>query len=51
MVEKPTSFKNPAKPTCIDLILTNKPGVFRNAKTYKAGLSNFHKLAVSIIET
>ena len=28
MVKNPTRFKNPAKPTCIDLIITNKPGMF-----------------------
>ena len=44
MVEKPTCFKNPAKPTCIDLIITNKPGMFHNAKTYEIGLSDFHEL-------
>ena len=25
LVSKPTCFKNPNKPSCIDLILTNKP--------------------------
>ena len=48
MVKKPTCFKNPAKPTCIDLIITNKPGMFQNAKTYETCLSDFHKLVVSI---
>ena len=26
MMKKPACFKNPAKPTCIDRIITNKPG-------------------------
>ena len=26
MTNKPTCYKNPDKPTCIDLILTNCPG-------------------------
>ena len=38
MVQKPTCFKNPAKPTCIDFITTNKPGIFQNDKTYETGL-------------
>ena len=42
MFKKPTCFKNPAKPPCIDLIMTNTPGMFQNAKTYKTGLSDFH---------
>ena len=37
MVKKPTCFKNPAKPTCIDLIIRNKTGMFQNAKTYETG--------------
>ena len=50
MVEKPTCFKNPAKPTCIDLIITNKPGTFQNTKTYETGLSDFHKLVGSTMK-
>ena len=50
MVKKPTCFKNPAKPTCIDLMITNKPGMFQNAKTYETGLSDFHKLDVSTMK-
>ena len=30
-------------------IITNKPGMFQNAKTYETGLSDFHKLLVTII--
>ena len=32
IVKKPTCFKNPAKPVCIDLIITNRAGMFRNAR-------------------
>ena len=50
MGKKPTCFKNLAKPTCIDLIITNKPGMFWNAKTYESGLSDCHNLVVSIMK-
>ena len=50
MVKKPTCFKNPAKPTCIDLIITNKPGMFQNAKACETDLSDFHKLVVSTMK-
>ena len=50
MVKKPTCFKNPARPTRIDLIITNKLGIFRNVKSYETGLSDFHKLVVSIMK-
>ena len=50
MVKKLTCFNNTAKPTCIDLIITNKPGMFQNAKTCKTGLSDFHKSVVSTMK-
>ena len=44
-------FKKSCKAyTCIDLIITNKPGMFRNAKTYETGLSDFRKLVVSTMK-
>ena len=49
MVKKPTCFKNPPKPTYIDLRITNKPGMFRKVKTFETGLTYFHKL-VSIMK-
>ena len=50
MEKKPTCFKNPAKSICNDLITTNKPVIFQNAKTYKTGFSDFHKFVVSIMK-
>ena len=50
MAKKPTCFKNPAKVACIDLIITSKPGMFQNAKTYASCLSDFHKLVVSVVK-
>ena len=35
MVKKLTWFKNPVKPTCFDLIITNKPGMFHNPKIFE----------------
>ena len=31
MINKPSCYKNPDKPTCMDLILTNCPGSFQNS--------------------
>ena len=42
MVNKATCYKNPDKPTCIDLILTNCPGSFQNSCVVETGLSDFH---------
>ena len=46
-----TCYKNPNEPSRIDLILTNSPRSFFNTKTYFAGLSDCHKLVLSIFKT
>ena len=51
MVNKATSYKNPHKPTCIDLILTNCPGSFQNSCVVETGLSDFHKMVVTVMKT
>ena len=45
-----TCFKNPENPTCIDLILTNKPLGFEDTYVIKTGLSNFHKMIVAVMK-
>ena len=49
-VKQNTCFKNPDKPTCIDLILTNCPRSFQNMDTLEAGLSDFHKLTFTVLK-
>ena len=51
MLNKPTCFKNPDKPSCIDLILTNCPRSFKNSCAIETGLSDFHKPGVSVMKT
>ena len=51
MINKPTCFKNPDKPSCIDLILTNCPRSFQNSCVIETGLSDFHKLVVTVMKT
>ena len=46
-----TSFKNPNKSGCIDLILANNPRSFSNTETYFTGLSDCHKLVLSVFKT
>ena len=31
LIKKPTCYKNHENPTCIDLILTNRPGYFQHS--------------------
>jgi exonuclease III len=50
LIKEPTCFKSLAKPTCIDLILTNHPRCFCHSKTIETGLSDFHKLTVTVLK-
>ena len=51
MINRPTCFKIPEKPSSLDLILTNCPRSFQNFCTIEKGLSEFHKLVVTVIKT
>ena len=51
MINKPTCYKNPDRPSCIDLILTNCPRSFQNSCVIETGQSDFHKMAVTVIKT
>ena len=42
-----TCYKNPESPSCIDLILTNKPKNFQNSCVIETSLSDFHKMTVT----
>ena len=48
LIRELTCYKNPEKPSCIDLILTNKPHSFQNSGVIETGLSDFHKMTVTI---
>ena len=51
LIKQPTCFKNPENPCCIDLILTNKPRSFLSTCVIETGLSDFHRIAVSVLKT
>ena len=46
-----TCFKNPDSPTCIDLFLTNSPHSFQNTMTISTGLSDFHKMIITVLKS
>ena len=50
LVNEKTCFKNPENPTCIDLLITNAPRSFNNTTVCETGLSDFHKLVVSVLK-
>ena len=47
LTKEPTCYKNPEKPSCIDLILTNKSHKFQNSCVIETGLSDFHRLILT----
>ena len=47
LIQKPTGYKNPSQPTCIDLILTNRPSYFQHSEVFETNLSDFHLLTVT----
>ena len=51
LIKNATGYKNPEKPSCIDLILTNNPNSFQNLGVPETGLSDFHKMTVTIMKT
>ena len=50
LVKLKTCFKNPENPSSIDLILTNSHKSFQNTNVFETGLSDFHKMAVSVLK-
>ena len=43
-------FKSVVNPSCIDLFVTNKPSCFQNTRTICTGLSDFHKMVVTVFK-
>ena len=50
LVTDKTCFKSLSNPSCIDLIITNKPGCFQNTIATSIGLSDCHKFVTTILK-
>ena len=50
LIKDNTCFKNPEKPSCIDLIITNRPKSFQNSMALETGLSDFHKMTLTVMK-
>ena len=50
LVKNPICFKNPVRPSCIDLILTNKRKSFQPCVLLETGISDFHKMVVTVLK-
>ena len=51
LVKEPTCFKSINSPSCIDLILTNRSSCFQNTTVVETGLSDFHKLTLTVMKS
>ena len=51
LVKEKTCYKNIENPSCIDLFLTNSSPSFENTLTLATGLSDFHKMVVTVMKT
>ena len=50
IVKTKTCFKSKNNPSCIDLFITNCPKSFQNTIAVTTGLSDFHKMIVSVLK-
>ena len=50
LIRIPTCYKNPENPTCTDLMLTNSNRSFLNSCAVETGLSDFHKMIVTVLK-
>ena len=50
LIKEPTCYKNLENSSCIDLILTNNPKCFRSSCVVETGLSDFHRMTVTVMK-
>ena len=43
-------FQKPDNPSCIDLLLTNRPRSFQNTLNLETGISDFHKMVITVMK-
>ena len=50
LIKEPTCFKNPNNPSSIDIMLTNHKNSFHGSSTVETGLSDHHKMTVTVLK-
>ena len=50
LIKQPTCFKNPEKPSCIDLISTSRPKSFQITCAIERELSDLHRMTVFVLK-
>ena len=51
LLDKPTCYKNQTNPSCVDLIITNKSRSFQNNCIFETGVSDFHKMTLTVLKS
>ena len=51
IVKEKTCFKSIENPSCVDLFITNSVSSFQNTKVISSGLSDCHKMVVTVLKT
>ena len=49
LIKEPTCYKNPDNPSSIELTLKNSPRIFQGSCVMETGLSDFHRMTVTIM--
>ncbi len=50
LIKDPTCYKNPSNPSSIDVMLTNKISSFQDSITLETGLSDHHKMTITVLK-
>ena len=50
LITDPTCFKSVDNPSCIDMMLTNRSLCFESSRTVETGLSDCHKMTVTVMK-
>ena len=51
LIKEPTCYKNINNPSSIDVILTNRKNSFQNSMALETGLSDHHKIILTVLKT
>ena len=51
LIEEPTCFKSASYRSCIDVMLTNRKNNFQGSMTLGTGLSDHHKMTITVLKT
>ena len=51
LIDEPTCYKNASNPSSIDVMLTNRKESFQNSMAVETGLSDHHKMTLTVLKT